>query len=217
MVDPHKNPPFITLSPGADVEPAPFSFEEILIMAICKDCKEEMLEVETCDVPYILIGDHVYSRDRSHYDHEKCEAAFYTRGSRCRDCNIVNGHEHIHHFGCQIERCPKCGGRLMTCGCGGQEGPMPMVMDARAFVAQGACKCPRCGSQDVDWEQVEVEGQSIYQNGNCIECELEFYAVARQVGYGFRDRDDASVQTIDEDFNEITEERSETNEATKQP
>jgi len=210
-------PSFITLSPGAVVEPAPLSFEETLIMAICKDCKADTFDVETCDVPYILIGEHVYQRDRSHYEHEKCEAAFSTHASRCRDCNIVNGHGHIHHFGCEIERCPKCGGQLISCGCAGEEGPMPMAMDAREFVAQGACKCPRCGSQDVDWEPVEVEGQSLYQGGTCVNCELAFYSVARQVGYGFRDRDDASVQAINEDFDEITEERSETNEAAKQP
>lgn len=33
----------------------------------------------------------------------------------CHDCNIaVGGH---HHPGCDMERCPKCMGQLISCGC----------------------------------------------------------------------------------------------------
>jgi hypothetical protein len=37
------------------------------------------------------------------------------RGDRCRDCNVLPGNFH-HHF-CTVEVCPRCQGRLASCGC----------------------------------------------------------------------------------------------------
>jgi len=34
---------------------------------------------------------------------------------RCHDCNIAHGG--FHHLGCYWERCPRCGGQIISCGC----------------------------------------------------------------------------------------------------
>lgn len=34
---------------------------------------------------------------------------------RCHDCNIKHGGK--HHPGCDAERCPRCNGQLISCGC----------------------------------------------------------------------------------------------------
>ena len=35
--------------------------------------------------------------------------------NRCPDCNVARGQE--HEYGCVLETCPQCGGRLLHCTC----------------------------------------------------------------------------------------------------
>lgn len=40
----------------------------------------------------------------------------YDSETRCGDCGAKLGY--FHHLGCDCERCPSCGGQLISCDCG---------------------------------------------------------------------------------------------------
>jgi len=75
--------------------------------AQCRDCQQDMLEVDSCTHPYIEINGKIYERNTDYYDVNE----------RCHDCGIENHNGHIHHYGCDVERCPKCMGQLIGCRC----------------------------------------------------------------------------------------------------
>lgn len=88
-------------------------------MAICPVCQLEMTSPKTAScsaqrrsrvVPMI--------KDGVTYEPLPYNAAkdvIGGLGRRCHDCNILDGG--IHHFGCDMEVCPVCGGQFISCGC----------------------------------------------------------------------------------------------------
>jgi hypothetical protein len=54
---------------------------------------------------------------------------------RCHDCNVAWGG--LHHYGCDMEECPLCGGQLISCDCRKPKAPMTLdeaLADPQAFV-----------------------------------------------------------------------------------
>ncbi len=78
-------------------------------MVKCQDCKKEMLGSESCDLKYrcIKIDGQTFPRDVGEFDYNV----------HCHDCGILNKVGNLHHFGCDIERCPACRGQMISCSC----------------------------------------------------------------------------------------------------
>ena len=77
-------------------------------MADCKYCKEGMSEADTCSWNEVV----------EYPDGTKMPSLTYHRNEpsgRCHDCGIKHGGK--HHPGCDIEKCPRCEGQLIGCGC----------------------------------------------------------------------------------------------------
>lgn len=76
-------------------------------MAKCGWCEKEMLDESVCgcsDNTQVVYPDGLALKSLP-YDYE----------SRCGDCGVAVGGN--HHPGCDMEKCPRCAGQLISCGC----------------------------------------------------------------------------------------------------
>lgn len=74
-------------------------------MAVCSHCGQEMMDKVGCTLTqYTDMGPTLYDRIPAEED--------------CHDCGCPAGK--LHHPGCDMERCPKCGGQALSCGCGSE-------------------------------------------------------------------------------------------------
>jgi len=79
-------------------------------MATCGWCKKDMSDnhVNSCEGNMVVEFPDGTKLPASTYHFDESDG-------RCHDCNIKHGG--FHHPGCDVERCPRCGGQLITCGC----------------------------------------------------------------------------------------------------
>jgi len=90
----------------------------------CQLCNIEMKPNNSgCKYKYIIDGNGKYYKRVKYGDDGWGED-----GRKCHDCNVKLGA--IHHENCDVERCPKCGGQMLSCDCDWKE----VAMTKKSYV-----------------------------------------------------------------------------------
>lgn len=83
-------------------------------MEYCKTCRQNARQTVTC----IMVRVQLKGLDYQRIPYGKEIGMYqYLKTGRCPECHAIKGG--YHHFGCDVESCPRCGERasLVKCGC----------------------------------------------------------------------------------------------------
>ena len=84
-------------------------------MTICEWCEQEMKEAESCFTTLVKFPDGETMPSIPYNEN------YGGPNQPCHDCSVQFGG--THHPGCDMERCPKCHGQLISCGCLDEDKP----------------------------------------------------------------------------------------------
>ena len=94
---------------------------------ICKCCDREMSDPETVSCSG---NTHI-----EYPDGEKIQPIPHSGEKRCGECGVAPGG--MHHPGCDLEKCPRCEGQIISCGCLDDEWPVIFVYTREQAIKDG--------------------------------------------------------------------------------
>lgn len=81
-------------------------------MAICKICGKEMTTADGC---VKIVFEYKDGKKLNAIKFGDEEDDWAGDSKRCYDCGTTKGH--YHHDGCDVQRCPRCSGQVISCDC----------------------------------------------------------------------------------------------------
>lgn len=138
-------------------------------MAVCNWCDQEMMDpaVTSCSGNLTVDFPDGESLAPSTWHHDE-------PNGRCHDCGIKHGG--FHHPGCDAERCPRCEGQLISCGCLDQVMLSETILAAAAVGIDGVMKSPDNGKICLegvpDDFHVFVNGEPTFDGDEVCESDL---------------------------------------------
>lgn len=73
----------------------------------CDYCGKRFSKSNSCKLTRVKIGGKIFDRGSNYFD----------SNTMCHDCGILNKKGNVHHFGCDMERCPNCKDQFAFCSC----------------------------------------------------------------------------------------------------
>ena len=81
---------------------------------VCGGCGQPMVIGRACTITHLTIGDERFSRLPLDGESDDWWVGAEP-ASECHDCAVITGQ--LHHVGCDMEQCPRCGIQLLGCDC----------------------------------------------------------------------------------------------------
>lgn len=82
---------------------------------ICRYCNLRMGDGQGCTLTAVVIEGRIHQRIPYLSERETWPLIPVPMPELCHDCETALGK--LHHLGCDMEACPRCGDALFLCGC----------------------------------------------------------------------------------------------------
>ena len=129
-------------------------------MAICEYCGLDMDTARSCVVAALHVNGEEFRLARHGRARARRAAARTGGGAPCGDCGVAASG--LHHLGCDLQDCPRCGRQLLSCGCRfDEDGPSSAIDDEPLHISVPVAHDSPCWDEPLEPHGVDAHGNTI--------------------------------------------------------